>query len=367
MGLTMATTMLLLVAALAPPLAAEVAFRATHGNALFANGTVLDATNHSQRSKAPTQARRSLLDDVCGGSGFEADGSGAIDADIPQELRDSGGHQPQRIRNEHRLVHLLNTFFNASRWVSNDAGEAEDFQGVVPEKQAWDLSGTYDTGNTEDGNGRGGGDVGDDDAATDKFNPNNDLSASRGVHVHHSSWDHIAATLKSASSSVSSSGAVFSFCAVGARDEWACDGAAYVQTLRNTTQFNASSFERTVCPGSVIVGDGSGPFAQLWAPVLCLPSVRVWKVDGASSNSYVAYAPDMDVLLLLLDNDPFYGGGGVRGMKHSNNTWKFLARHRMRPTVATMGFHSTHGQKDLSASATKLLRRYHEHFAGTCA
>ena len=178
----------------------------------------------------------------------------------------------------------------------------------------------------------------DPDYPFDKFDYRNPLSVLRGMRYLNHSWKQVSDDLHRRAN--------FSFCGV-VKDLWNCEGDHYFDVLRKLRRFNASVFTRSVRSGSVIMGVGNSYFAELWAPVLCLKSVLLWKFDGTSSNSFAAYWPAKDVLLLLFDNDLLFS------WSTHETLGTFLHEQAVKPTVVTIGHENGHRPKrdDLRAKA----------------
>ena len=149
----------------------------------------------------------------------------------------------------------------------------------------------------------------------------NPVSVRRGLRFPNMTYEYVSEVLSQHNQT---------FCGV-VKDIWACHGDHYFDVLREMPPFNKSSFTRTVHPGSVIVGDGNSYFAEMWAPVFCMPSVLLWKLDGYSSNSYAAYWPKKDVLILLIDNDQRFTFASQDRLR------QFFERHGVTPTVLVLG------------------------------
>jgi hypothetical protein len=168
-------------------------------------------------------------------------------------------------------------------------------------QEHWDLSG------------------GLNDSLTNKFEIRNAVTQRRGTRV--SSWASVEETLHAGG---------HEFCGV-VKDIWSCDGDHYINVLQRTKPFNESIFD-SLTNGITIFGDGNSYFCELWAPVLCLPSIKLWKIDAIYSNSWIAYDPEKDILLLLLDNDWVYNE------KYQSQSQKnLLVKHDVKPSVVLLG------------------------------
>mgnify|MGYP000730930920 CR=1 FL=1 len=153
-----------------------------------------------------------------------------------------------------------------------------------------------------------------------KFSPDNPLSNERGVRYGNTTWQDFADTIHE--------GGHF-FCAV-ARDNWSCLGNTYIQMLRELPRFNESLFYASMPSQSVVLGIGNSFFAELWAPVLCMPTVHVWNIGGALGNSYIAYETKADILLVLFDN--------VEKLSPSSRGFSALLRKlTLQPNIIVLG------------------------------
>jgi hypothetical protein len=157
------------------------------------------------------------------------------------------------------------------------------------------------------------------DSLTNKFDIRNKVTQRRGTRV--SSWASVDQTLHAGG---------YEFCGV-VKDIWNCEGDHYINVLQRTKPFNESIYDG-LANGITIFGDGNSYFCELWAPVLCLPSIKLWKIDAIYSNSWIAYDPKKDILLLLLDNDILYNE------KYQSQQQKaLLVKNDVKPSVVLLG------------------------------
>jgi len=110
-----------------------------------------------------------------------------------------------------------------------------------------------------------------------KSSPHNPLSTFRGIRFPNTTFEGFAYIAKAGG---------HEFCGLVRDNNWCCEGKPYTERLKTTLPFDNSSFFDTVTPGSVVFAVGNSFFSQLFLPVPCLPTARVWSIRQPAADYY---------------------------------------------------------------------------------